>query len=64
MHELTLAAQYADRLLLLSEGAPVASGPAGEIITEELIAEHYRASVRVFRDEGGTVAVVPRRGGR
>jgi cobalamin transport system ATP-binding protein len=64
MHELTLAAQYADRLLLLSEGAPVASGPAEEIVTEELIAEHYRASVRVFRDEGGPVAVVPRRGGR
>ncbi len=61
MHELTLAAQYADRLLLLSEGAPVATGPADEIVTEALIAEHYGASVRVYRDDGVPVAVVPRR---
>jgi iron complex transport system ATP-binding protein len=61
MHELTLAAQYADRLLLLSEGAPVAAGPADEIVTEALIAEHYGARVRVLRDDGGPVAVVPRR---
>ena len=58
MHDLTLAAQYADRLLLLSGGRLVAAGPPAEIATEELVAEHYGAEVRVF-GEGRSVAVVP-----
>ncbi len=58
MHDLTLAAQYADRLLLLSNGRLIASGPPEEIATEELVAEHYRAEVRVF-GSGGSIAVVP-----
>jgi iron complex transport system ATP-binding protein len=64
MHELTLAAQYADRLLLLSAGELVASGPAEEIVTEALISAHYGASVRVLADGGAPVAVVPRRAPR
>jgi iron complex transport system ATP-binding protein len=62
MHDLTLAAQYADRLLLLSSGRLVASGPPEEIATEALVAEHYRAEVRIF-GSGGSVAVVPVRRG-
>jgi iron complex transport system ATP-binding protein len=61
MHELTLAAQYADRLGLLSEGQLVALGSPGEIATEELISAHYRADVRVFSDGSGPIAVVPMR---
>jgi len=60
MHDLTLAAQYADSLMLLSGGHLVAAGPPSEIVTEELVAEHYRADVRVF-GEGQSIAVVPRR---
>jgi iron complex transport system ATP-binding protein len=59
MHDLTLAAQYADRLLLLSKGELVADGVPGEIITEELISEHYGARVRVIEDDGFAVAVIP-----
>jgi iron complex transport system ATP-binding protein len=58
MHDLTLAAQYADRLLLLSRGRLVASGPPAEIATEAHVAEHYGADVRVVQ-AGGTVAVIP-----
>jgi iron complex transport system ATP-binding protein len=58
MHDLTLAAQYADRLLLLSRGRLVASGPPAEIATEAHVAEHYGADVRVV-EAGGTVAVIP-----
>jgi iron complex transport system ATP-binding protein len=61
MHDLTLATQYADRLLLLSGGSLVAGGPPGEILTEELISTHYRADVRVFDDGAGPIAVAPRR---
>jgi len=60
MHDLTLAAQYADSLMLLSGGRLVAAGPPSEIVTEELVAEHYRADVRVF-GEGRSIAVVPMR---
>jgi iron complex transport system ATP-binding protein len=58
MHDLTLAGQYASRLLLLSGGRIVAHGAPPEVLTEPLIAEHYGARVRVV--EGGVV--VPVRG--
>ena len=58
MHDLTLAAQYADRLLLLSRGRLVAAGSPQEIATEAHMAEHYGADVRVV-DADGTVAVIP-----
>jgi iron complex transport system ATP-binding protein len=61
MHELTLAAQYADRLWLLSRGRLVAAGLPDEIVTEALISEVYGAAVRVVSDAGGPVAVVPLR---
>ena len=57
MHDLTLAGQYADRLLLLDRGRVVAAGGVDEVLTDELISRHYDASVRVLRDEDG-------RGGR
>jgi iron complex transport system ATP-binding protein len=61
MHDLTLAGQFADRLLLLSRGCLVASGPAREVLTEALVAEHYEAAVRILDEEGVGIAVVPRR---
>jgi iron complex transport system ATP-binding protein len=61
MHELTLALQYADRLCLLSGGRLVAVGPPDEIVTEELIAEHYGAAVQVLGNGSGPIAVIPRR---
>jgi iron complex transport system ATP-binding protein len=59
MHDLTLAAQYSDRLLLLSAGELVAAGPPEDVATEELVTEHYGASVRVLSEPGLPVAVVP-----
>ena len=58
MHDLTLAAQYADRLLLLAQGRLVAAGAPHEIATESLVATHYGANVRIV-GEGGALAVVP-----
>ena len=58
MHDITLAAQYADRLIVLSGGRHVASGPPGEIADETLFAEHYGAHVRIV-GEGGSLAVIP-----
>jgi iron complex transport system ATP-binding protein len=61
MHDLTHAGQYADRLLLLDGGREQASGAPHEVLTEQLIARHFGASVRVVRDEEAGIAVVPLR---
>jgi iron complex transport system ATP-binding protein len=58
MHDLTLAAQYGDRLALMDDGKLVASGTAEEVLTEEGLAALYGARVRVIRD-GGNLVVVP-----
>jgi iron complex transport system ATP-binding protein len=63
MHDLTLAGQYADRLLLLDRGRIVAAGGVPEVLTPELISRHYGASVRVLRDDEGHPVVVPVRQG-
>ncbi len=55
MHDLTLAGQYASRLILLSGGRVVAEGGAAEVLTEPLIAEHYGARVRVH--DGAVIPV-------
>ena len=60
MHDLTLAGQYGERLALLAGGRIVAHGNPDEVLTEGLIARHYRARVSVTR-LGGAPAVLPTR---
>jgi iron complex transport system ATP-binding protein len=55
MHDLTLAGQYASRVLLLSNARIVAEGGAAEVLTEPLIAEHYGARVRIV--DGAVIPV-------
>jgi iron complex transport system ATP-binding protein len=62
MHDLTLAGQYADRLLLLDQGKLVAAGSAESVLTRPLITEHYGAEVAVFDAPGSGFVVVPVRG--
>ncbi len=59
MHDLTLAGQYADRLLLLDGGRLVAAGTADEVLTRALITEHYGAEVEVVDALGSGFVVVP-----
>jgi iron complex transport system ATP-binding protein len=61
MHDLTLAAQFADRLVLLSAGRVVASGPPGEVLDEALLSECFGGRVRVLVDDDGGLLVVPQR---
>lgn len=61
MHDLTSAGEYADRMVLLDTGRVVAAGPAREVLTEEILARHYRVRVRVI-DGGQGPLVVPVRG--
>ena len=61
MHDLTHAGQYADRLLLMDCGREQASGPPHEVLTEQLVARHFGATVRIVADEETGIAVVPLR---
>jgi iron complex transport system ATP-binding protein len=59
MHDLTLAGQYAERLVLLDGGRVAAAGTAGEVLTPAVISEHYAADVAVVAAPGSAIAVVP-----
>ena len=59
MHDLTLAGQFADELVLLDGGRVAAAGPARTVLTERVISQHYHASVRVLEDPGGGIVVIP-----
>ena len=61
MHDLTHAGQYADRLILLDGGREQASGAPAEVLTEQLIARHFGASVRIVADGDAGIAVLPLR---
>jgi iron complex transport system ATP-binding protein len=61
MHDLSTAGEYADRMLLLDAGRVAAAGTPREVLTEELLATHYRVRVKVIDGEQGPL-VVPVRG--
>jgi iron complex transport system ATP-binding protein len=61
MHDLTLAAQFADELALLADGVVVASGSAKEVLEEGSLDFHFGTRVRILRTEDGELIVVPRR---
>lgn len=60
IHDLTTAAQYSDRLLLLSEGRAARCGPPAEVLTSSSVAEYFGAAVDVLAGSSGPI-VAPRR---
>jgi iron complex transport system ATP-binding protein len=61
VHDLTMAAQYADRLVLLDGGKVVAEGRPGAVLTEENLARFPGARVSVLHGPDGSLIVAPRR---
>lgn len=49
LHDLNLAAQYADRLLMLKEGRTFAEGPPADVLTEANVLAVYGSRVKVIR---------------
>ncbi|NDU71565.1 ATP-binding cassette domain-containing protein [Actinomadura sp. DSM 109109] len=47
IHDLTLAGQYADGLVLISGGRVAAAGPPGAVLTRDAVEEHFDARVSV-----------------
>ncbi|SDI99283.1 ATP-binding cassette domain-containing protein [Billgrantia gudaonensis] len=58
LHDPTLAASVADRLLLLKDGRILDEGPARQVLTHRRLSELYDMPISV-RDLGDTLAVTP-----
>jgi iron complex transport system ATP-binding protein len=61
IHDLTLAGQFADRLMLLSAGRIAVSGSPAEVFTDSILAAHFGPSVQVLTTDAGDLAVISRR---
>ena len=60
LHDLTLAAAYCDRVVLLADGRVLDSGPPSEVITAEQVARMYGSGVTVLRHpDHGRPIIVP-----
>ena len=62
LHDLSLAAAWADRIAVLSQGRLVAAGAPAAVLTASLIGEVYGLDVHVLTDTpDGRLIVVPKR---
>lgn len=62
LHDLGLAAAYADRICILEDGRAAADGTPAEVFTEELLSRVYGHPVEVFEHpRSGATLVLPRR---
>ncbi|MET7333876.1 ABC transporter ATP-binding protein [Nonomuraea sp. NPDC005650] len=60
LHDLNLAARYADRLVAMRAGRVVAAGAPHEVLTEDLLGEVFELDAKVIEDPvAGTPLVVP-----
>jgi iron complex transport system ATP-binding protein len=60
LHDLIHAARVADAVLLLKDGAVLASGPPGDVLTPELLEQAYGVEVAMVDDGHGRLIPVPR----
>lgn len=60
LHDLNLAARYADHVIALKAGSIVAEGPALQVVTEQLVREVFGLESRVVPDPvSGTPLIIP-----
>ncbi|MFD5224819.1 ABC transporter ATP-binding protein [Microbacterium sp. NPDC058342] len=57
LHDLTLAARFADRIVVMAEGRVVAAGAPQQIFADDLLQEVFGLSARVVEVEGAPVVV-------
>lgn len=57
LHDLTLAGQFADRLVLLDRGEVILDGPAGVVVRSDELASRYGMNLRVIEIDGADVVV-------
>ncbi len=56
LHDLTMAARYCDRILLIDQGKMVADGTPAEVLTPERVADVY--GIRVFIDTAQRTPII------
>ena len=61
LHDLSLAAAYADRIALIARGSLRAVGAPAEVLTAAIVSEVYGLEVEI-REQGGRPVVLPVRG--
>ncbi len=62
VHDLTLAAAYCDRVVLLDRGEVVAEGPPSEVVTSDRVQQVYGSGVTVLpHPASGAPVVIPSR---
>ena len=59
MHDLNLVAQYADRVLLLSEGRLVLQGQPNEVFQREPLREIYGVDFDIWQNSQGRLHIMP-----
>ena len=59
LHDLVLAGNFADRVLLLKDGKIAADGAPGDVLTAENLLSVYGLHVSVSRGPNGALAVLP-----
>lgn len=62
IHDLNLAARFADRVALLHQGKIKAVGTPQEVLREDLLSEVYDIPVRVLNDPAEGLIIIPRTG--
>lgn len=64
LHELNLAARYADELVVMCDGRVIAQGAPGDVLTDRVVAEAFALDALVIPDPlTGTPLVIPVPGG-
>jgi iron complex transport system ATP-binding protein len=61
LHDLNLAAAFADRVVLLDAGHVQADGAPHEVLTPALLSRVYQYPIRVFTDPSGELTILPHR---
>jgi iron complex transport system ATP-binding protein len=59
LHDLNLAARFADRIIVLHGGRIAADGTPAEVLTPQVIADVWRVQARIEQDHDGTPMVIP-----
>lgn len=59
LHDLNVAARFADVVYVLKDGAVFCSGPPADVLTEEIISSVYHVTANVTVDDDGRPLVTP-----
>ncbi|WP_069298300.1 ATP-binding cassette domain-containing protein [Neptunicoccus sediminis] len=59
LHDLNLAAAFADSICLMRDGAVVGSGTVAEVFTARMLSDVYATPISVEKTEGGPLIILP-----